>query len=865
MEELLNFYRGEKSKVKNLPLKDGQILIGTSSDKIESIYIDDLNKNGDPIRREIDFSNYIEKTGDFMTGTLNLKSGYYIHAAGLQSAGLAGYIKVAILKTNGTYLDRPILLGFSQRKKEEFTKIFIKFKSSSSQDPELDRFTYSGEKANVYLYHSAPSTWELYIEKSDFYDLIMITDYHAGLTATPSIEWVDELITEIPDNIVEATLHGHVEIADKTNRLATLRNISLTGDIEGRAGFDGSTDASLTVKRKGCLVGRSGTVANSPNSWFKFASISLNGSTTDRDIIFMVTTNYGANNTMHGILKAHVRSASVGSLDSAKLSWIVCGKGITTSNFILAYKTGTTLDVELWVKSNVDYRTYQFEVISEGTRESRDNHWILYNNYADIYGKANPTEGYTQIESVVEDIKNPVQKLAEPRNIALTGDVTGFASFDGSSDASLSVMRKGCVVGQSTTAVTGKSWYKFASASLKTTYTDYNIIFNVYAGHGDGAKNLGILAVHIRAESPVGTFGSGRLKWLVAGDGIDTSKFVLAYKTGTALDVELWISIPENYRVYKFDVISEGTREKRSNNLWTLYDRVAAGGESAITSGFTQIESALVEIKNPTKTETDILLKQQQGIYEGRNLSEVFASEIANYSDVWAWIKARCTANNFDGIYIRDYIPLIMGSETVLAQVAGIDTYYNTADQLVKTHHIDFISKDCLTGLVKWNISNNNNGNETDIAPYMVSNVRDYLLNTVYPKLPEELKKVIVSKRVLLETRYLVNEVLTDSPSFAWRDIGSLWLPTEREVFGSSIWGTKGYSASYGMQYPIFANSCKNLIKGAGNGGSRTDWWIATVGSGNSTTACVIAYRGYVYHNSTSNEYRVPLCFRIEG
>lgn len=57
----LSLYRGEKSKVKSFPLKDGQVLIGTISDKTAAIYIDTLNKAKELIRVEIDLSEYLER------------------------------------------------------------------------------------------------------------------------------------------------------------------------------------------------------------------------------------------------------------------------------------------------------------------------------------------------------------------------------------------------------------------------------------------------------------------------------------------------------------------------------------------------------------------------------------------------------------------------------------------------------------------------------------------------------------------------------------------------------------------------------------------------------------------------------------
>lgn len=60
----LSLYRGEKSKVKNYPMKDGQVLIGTISEKTAAIYIDTKNKFDKLVRVEIDFSEYAEKITD---------------------------------------------------------------------------------------------------------------------------------------------------------------------------------------------------------------------------------------------------------------------------------------------------------------------------------------------------------------------------------------------------------------------------------------------------------------------------------------------------------------------------------------------------------------------------------------------------------------------------------------------------------------------------------------------------------------------------------------------------------------------------------------------------------------------------------
>lgn len=263
------------------------------------------------------------------------------------------------------------------------------------------------------------------------------------------------------------------------------------------------------------------------------------------------------------------------------------------------------------------------------------------------------------------------------------------------------------------------------------------------------------------------------------------------------------------------------------------------------------------------RDDVKLLLQQTNGLYKGRDLTTVFADEIAGYTDAWAWIHARITAGNYSGIYVGDYIPITVKNETVQMQVAGIDVYTNTIDQGLG-HHIDFISRDCFSETVQWNTTNNNNGNATDGSPYMVSNLHTWLA-TLSSHLPQAVKNHIVTKRSLMEIRYSASGALTDSTSWEWKDMGLLWVPHEYEVFGSVAWATKGYGQGQAMQYPIFANSWLNRIKGAGHGGSRCHWWLASVWSGNSTNACSVYYGGYAGTWDASNASRVPVCFRIKA
>ena len=249
--------------------------------------------------------------------------------------------------------------------------------------------------------------------------------------------------------------------------------------------------------------------------------------------------------------------------------------------------------------------------------------------------------------------------------------------------------------------------------------------------------------------------------------------------------------------------------------------------------------------------------------YTERDLTTVFASEISGYSDVWAWIKARITAVNWDGLMIGDYIPFQMNGQTVKAQIAGIDTYYGVMDQAVG-HHIDFISRDCFNATMKWNTTNTNQGTASENSPWLASNAYSVLNTTWYNYLPAALKSVIVEKRFLIETRYSSSGPLTASNSWKWANIGKLWLPSVYEIFGSNVWGTQGYSEGNAVQYPIFANSWQYRRKGAGNGGGRCDWWTLTPSGVSSAAVCYVDSTGRVSdYGAADYEFREPVCFRI--
>ena len=272
------------------------------------------------------------------------------------------------------------------------------------------------------------------------------------------------------------------------------------------------------------------------------------------------------------------------------------------------------------------------------------------------------------------------------------------------------------------------------------------------------------------------------------------------------------------------------------------------------------------------------------------NLKTKFASEInaAPYNgDEWAWIKARITANNFKGIHVGDFIPVVLAAGSVGADytitqktlncaVAGIDTYYRYGDSEVG-HHIDFISTGTIGTNIPWNPANNNNGTADEKNPWLASKiyaalngVDNYSTNAynsvahgydasaggVFQLLPASLKTQIIEKRLYIPERYSNSGLLTDATGAKWADYGKLWLPTEQEVYGCIINSAESNSgrnwAAIGtpVQYPIFAGTAGDRNKKLCG---RANWWLSSVSGGSSSLACLVNSGGIATAGDCTN------------
>jgi hypothetical protein len=235
----------------------------------------------------------------------------------------------------------------------------------------------------------------------------------------------------------------------------------------------------------------------------------------------------------------------------------------------------------------------------------------------------------------------------------------------------------------------------------------------------------------------------------------------------------------------------------------------------------------------------------------------------------WAQIKAKIAAGDFTGLRVGDYKDITLNgtfydaaaeaNKTITnnvfrMEIAGIDSYYRYADTNVP-HHIDFISRDCLAGNLLYNATDTNSGAYIGSALFTTLNGA----NGLQSLLPSDVAAVILTKRGMTEVK-----TAASASSWAWNDMGKLWLPTEQEVWGHVTWAEHGYGGGLSVHYPIFHDGLRHIVKGDGNGGGRCAWWCASSMAGSAACFCLVSSPGDPTNTSaTSASVRVPLCFRV--
>lgn len=183
--------------------------------------------------------SYLPLSGGTVTGTTYFTNGIRVKAFG-GTSGTAGYALIATIKISSSYQNSPIELTFSRRGDQCPTRLSIGFTSVNSSDPGLNYFKAFGATNVAWLYKSATSTWQLYIQKSEGYDTIDVLNlFHPSQAGGISITWGSGQVSSIPSGSVQATYGYNVNYASSAG-YATSAGSSTTASKLGGSTVGGA-------------------------------------------------------------------------------------------------------------------------------------------------------------------------------------------------------------------------------------------------------------------------------------------------------------------------------------------------------------------------------------------------------------------------------------------------------------------------------------------------------------------------------------------------------------------------------------------------------------------------------------------------
>ena len=118
-------------------------------------------------------------------------------------SGINGYMKICTLNIFTLHIDTPIKFEIIQRNRRG--KIYLQFSNSTEFDAPISYFEKEGN-INAYLVKTTSATWDLYIQKSESWDSIYVTDFFI-LNYGINVLWIKngESVTTLPNGYVTAT------------------------------------------------------------------------------------------------------------------------------------------------------------------------------------------------------------------------------------------------------------------------------------------------------------------------------------------------------------------------------------------------------------------------------------------------------------------------------------------------------------------------------------------------------------------------------------------------------------------------------------------------------------------------------------
>lgn len=197
-----NKYNGTSSLGTFYDYKNQYDFLIVAKDELTTLNFQDIVKKGEPIYDwgvDGNGNNYLNVNGYLMNG----QGSSVITLSG--GKGTTGYMHAARLTITNSYANQPIIFEVVQR--NSTGQIFLQFLNVSGTDPTIKEFSKT-DTVNAYMHKYEPGVFDLYIQKTEGYDSIEITELKNGAYAQQriKIEWQNLTVSELPEGYTTATV-----------------------------------------------------------------------------------------------------------------------------------------------------------------------------------------------------------------------------------------------------------------------------------------------------------------------------------------------------------------------------------------------------------------------------------------------------------------------------------------------------------------------------------------------------------------------------------------------------------------------------------------------------------------------------------